>query len=75
MAERLMLALLSSVRTMIEIHLSHPFEAYYLDTSSASKSIPPLIAMHIPRASLFHGDVLPKSLESIQIYIPAESYR
>ena len=75
MAERLMPAPLSSVRTMIEMSLSHPFEAYYLDTSSGPKSISPRRAMEIFPVYLLHGEVLHRSFESIQIYSTAESYR
>ena len=75
MVARPMLAPLSSVRTMIGTSLSHPFAACYLDTSSGPKSISPRRAMEISRASQLHGDVLPRSFESIQIYSIAESYR
>jgi hypothetical protein len=74
MAERLMPAPLSSVRTMIEMSLSHSFEAYYLDTSSGPKSNSSRRAMEIFSVYLLHGEVLPRSFKSIQIYNTAESY-
>jgi hypothetical protein len=60
---------------MIEMSLSHPFEAYYLDTSSGPKSSPPRRVMEIFPVCLLHGEVLPRSFKSIQIYSTAESYR